>query len=179
MRSRGAAAVGTLVFFWVAPAMVAGWVPHLLSGWRIRPPLLGLRAGRALGIVLIGGGLAMLLECFARFALQGRGTPAPIAPTEHLVSSGLYRYVRNPMYVAMLAIIVGQALLLGSAGLLEYAAAVGLAFHLFVVTYEEPTLGRRYGTSYALYRANVRRWWPRITGWRGSAEAPSANEEGR
>ncbi len=111
-------------------------------------------------------GVVGLVECFARFAIKGRGTPAPIAPTEHLVVSGLYRYVRNPIYLAVLAVIVGQALLLGSVGLLEYAGLVWLLFHGFVVAYEEPTLRRQFGPSYDMYRTNVPRWWPRMKPWR-------------
>jgi protein-S-isoprenylcysteine O-methyltransferase Ste14 len=115
----------------------------------------------------VGAGAAAVLDCFARFALEGRGTPAPVAPTENLVVSGLYRHVRNPMYVGVVAAIVGQALWFGSPVLLEYAVLVWLAFFAFVVLYEEPTLRRRFGPAYDNYRANVRRWWPRMTPWRG------------
>lgn len=110
-------------------------------------------------------GLAALIECFRRFAIEGRGTPAPIAPPKTLVASGLYQYVRNPMYVAVLAVIVGQALVFGSVILLEYAATVWLGFHAFVLLYEEPALHRKFGPSYDIYRANVRRWRPRATAW--------------
>lgn len=112
-------------------------------------------------------GVAILVECFSRFAIAGRGTPAPIAPTENLVGSGLYRHVRNPMYVAVLAIIVGQVLVFGSLVLLGYAGLVWVLFHGFVLLHEEPTLRRKFGSSYDVYRANVRRWWPRVRPWRG------------
>jgi protein-S-isoprenylcysteine O-methyltransferase Ste14 len=159
------AIVGSFVFFWLAPGIVAGWIPYLLTGWRPQPPLFGLTAGRLLGGVVAAGGLVCVIECFARFALKGRGTPAPVAPTEDLVVSGLYRHVRNPMYVAVVALVVGQALILGSPDLLIYAGVIWLLFHLFVLVYEEPTLERQFGASYQVYRANVPRWWPRARPW--------------
>jgi protein-S-isoprenylcysteine O-methyltransferase Ste14 len=109
-------------------------------------------------------GTAVLLHAFGRFVREGLGTPAPVAPTEHLVVGGLYRYVRNPMYLAVVATIVGQALALGRFGLLWYAAAVFVAVAVFVHGYEEPTLSRQFGDEYARYREEVRRWlptWPR------------------
>jgi protein-S-isoprenylcysteine O-methyltransferase Ste14 len=115
--------------------------------------------------VLIAAGVAIVAECFLRFAIVGLGTPAPVAPTRSLVVSGLYRYVRNPMYVGVLATLVGQALLFGSLGLLVYASLVWAMFHAFACLYEEPTLRRRYGPSYLTYCAHVRRWWPRRTSW--------------
>jgi protein-S-isoprenylcysteine O-methyltransferase Ste14 len=106
------------------------------------------------------------VTAFAQFALEGRGTPAPVAPTANLVVKGLYRYVRNPMYVAVLAIILGQALLFASLAVLAYGALVLLAVHLFVVAYEEPTLHDTYGAQYDAYGRGVRRWIPRLTPWR-------------
>ena len=159
--------LGSFVFFWVAPGVVAGWIPYALTDWRPQPPLLGSSAERVVGGVLTTVGVVMLVECFVRFAIMGRGTPAPIAPTETLVASGLYRHVRNPMYVAVLMVITGQALLFGSGLLLRYAVLVWLIFHGFVLLYEEPTLRHRFGSSYQSYRANVPRWLPRITPWRG------------
>jgi protein-S-isoprenylcysteine O-methyltransferase Ste14 len=158
-------ALGSLLFFVVAPGTVAGYVPYRLTRWRLEPALLGLPSLRWIGGVLVALGLAGLVECFARFALEGRGTPAPVAPPTTLVVSGLYRYVRNPMYVTVLATLVGQALLFGSVRVLEYAAVAWLATHLFVLAYEEPTLRRTFGASYEAYRANVRRWRPRLTPW--------------
>jgi protein-S-isoprenylcysteine O-methyltransferase Ste14 len=160
--------LGSFVFFWIAPATVAGWLPWWLSGWRWQPPLLGIEVGRWIGAALAAVGALSVLECFRRFAIEGRGTPAPVAPTESLVVSGLYRHVRNPMYVAVTAAIVGQALLFGSTALLRYAALVWLAFHAFVVLYEEPTLRHQFGASYDEYRAHVRRWWPRLRPWRSA-----------
>ena len=85
-----------------------------------------------------------------------------------LVASGLYRFVRNPMYVSLLIIVSGQALLFGQARLFAYAGVMLVAFHLFVLFYEEPTLRRRFGGSYGIYYLHVGRWWPRLTPWRGS-----------
>ena len=157
--SRAAAAAGSAVFFVLAPGVVAGLVPWWLTGWRVQllwAPL------RLLGVVLVVAGVGVLLRAFAQFVAEGIGTPAPVAPTEHLVVSGLYRYVRNPMYLAVLATIVGQALILGQLVLFMYALAVGLAFVAFVRGYEEPTLQRRYGAEYESYRRAVPGWWPRL-----------------
>jgi protein-S-isoprenylcysteine O-methyltransferase Ste14 len=116
----------------------------------------------------MAAGLPVLLDSFGRFALQGLGTPAPIFPTSHLVVSGLFRYVRNPMYVAVLSLILGQGLFFGSVRILEYGSAVWLAFFLFVFLYEEPTLRNSFGGEYKEYCANVPRWIPRLRPWRGS-----------
>ena len=114
---------------------------------------------------MVGAGLAVLLEAFARFVVEGIGTPAPVAPTERLVIGGAYRYVRNPMYLAVAALIVGQALMLGHSVLLLYAAAFGVAVAAFVHGYEEPVLSRRFGAQYEAYRRAVPAWWPRRTPW--------------
>jgi protein-S-isoprenylcysteine O-methyltransferase Ste14 len=116
---------------------------------------------------LVGLGIIPVLESFARFAWKGLGTPAPIAPTKHLVVSGFYRYVRNPMYVGVVSAILGQALLFGDVRLLAYAAAVWLATFLFVVVYEEPALRRQFGEEYANFRKHVPRWIPRLRPWKG------------
>lgn len=160
------ALLGSALFFCVAPALVAGVVPWALTGWRLGPPLLGMPPLRAVGVGLVVLGLTGVLDCFARFALEGRGTPAPVAPTRQLVASGLYRFVRNPMYVGVVAAVIGQGLVFGSVRVLAYGAALWGAFHAFVVGYEEPTLLRQFGGSYLAYRAAVRRWRPRVTPWR-------------
>jgi protein-S-isoprenylcysteine O-methyltransferase Ste14 len=162
---RAPAILGTTVFLFLAPGTVAGYIPWRISRWRIEPPLLGFTPFRAIGVLLIAAGLAVLLESFARFAVQGIGTPAPIFPTRHLVVQGFYRYVRNPMYVAVVSLILGQALLFGSLHLLEYAAIAWLATHLFILTYEEPTLRKTFGPEYETYRTHVPRWIPRLTPW--------------
>ena len=111
---------------------------------------------------MIAAGLPVLLDSFTRFALQGLGTPAPIFPTRHLVVSGLYQYVRNPMYVAVVSLILGQGLFFGSVRVLEYGIAVWVGFHLFVLLYEEPILRKSYGFEYEDFCANVPRWIPHL-----------------
>jgi protein-S-isoprenylcysteine O-methyltransferase Ste14 len=160
--SRARAAVGSVVFLVVAPGVAAGLVPWLLTDWSTHDWSLPIRV---LGGLMIGAGLAVLVPAFIRFVVEGIGTPAPIAPTERLVVGGAYRYVRNPMYLAVAALVVGQALLLGQAALLLYAAALCLAFAAFVHGYEEPVLARRFGAQYDAYRRAVPAWWPRRTPW--------------
>jgi protein-S-isoprenylcysteine O-methyltransferase Ste14 len=161
-RSRTRSLLGSFVFLLVAPGVVAGVVPRLLTGWEVRDPLLGWIALRFVGVLLIAAGAVVLLEAFLRFALQGLGTPAPVAPTDHLVVGGLYCYVRNPMYLAVAATIVGQALLLGQPVLLAYAALFLAVVWAFVHWYEEPTLSRQFGSQYDDYRRTVPGWWPRL-----------------
>jgi protein-S-isoprenylcysteine O-methyltransferase Ste14 len=148
----------------LAPGVVAGVIPWLLTGWQMETAPLGVRIA---GGLLIAIGLAFLLHAFARFVVEGLGTPAPVAPTERLVVGGVYRWVRNPMYLAVGATIVGQALLLGQPGLLAYAAAFGVVVFGFVRLYEEPTLSARFGASYEAYRRAVPGWLPRLRPWEG------------
>ena len=156
-----------MVFFVVAPGTVAGWAPYWLTSWRMQPPLVDLPGVRVAGAMLVALGLASLVESFVRFATVGFGTPAPIAPPTRLVVSGQYRHVRNPMYVAILAMLIGQSLILGSTVLLLYALAVWFIFNAWVLIYEEPKLTAQFGPSYQVYRENVRRWWPRLRPWSG------------
>ena len=165
---RVSAVLGSALFFLVAPCVLAGLIPWSMTRWEFRPPLFDLDATRAVGILLIVAGLPGLVDSFARFALQGLGTPAPIAPTQNLVVTGLYRYVRNPIYIAVVAVIFGQALLFGDWRLLWYGALLWLFFHVFVVVYEEPTLKQSFGTEYESFRTNVPRWIPRLTPWRAA-----------
>src|ERR1044072_2280388 len=160
------AVLGSALFFAVAPTSVAGLVPWWITRWEFRPPFFDLDATRAVGILLIVAGLPGLVDSFARFALQGLGTPAPIAPTQNLVVTGLYRYVRNPIYIAVVAVILGQAILFGDWRLMTYGGLVWLAFHAFVLAYEEPVLAETFGTQYEDFRANVPRWIPRLSPWR-------------
>ena len=122
---------------------------------------------RVLGVLLIAAGIPALLASFARFALQGIGTPAPVFPTKRLVVSGFYRYLRKPMYVAVVSIVQGQALLLGNAWVLTYGLCAWLVAHLFVLYYEEPTLRKTYGMEYLKFCSHVPRWLPRVAPWRG------------
>ena len=165
--NRSSAIVGSAVFLVIAPGTIAVLVPYWIYRWHMAPPLLGFSAFRVLGALLICAGLPLLLDSFARFAIHGLGTPAPVAPPKHLVVSGLYRYVRNPMYVAVSSLVFGQGLLFGSTQVLEYGVAVFVGFHLFVLLYEEPVLREKFDAEYDSYCRNVRRWWPRIKAWRG------------
>ncbi len=160
--NRAGAALGSFAFLLFAPGIVAGVVPWTITRWRGGGspwPLM------TIGFALIAAGMLVLLSAFVRFVIEGIGTPAPVAPTQHLVVGGLYRYVRNPMYLAVLAIIVGQAIVLRSPILFGYAAMVALAFLAFVISYEEPTLRRTFGEDYEAYRRAVPGWWPRFHPW--------------
>ena len=153
------AALGSAAFFALAPGVVAGVVPWLLTHWHAHSWWAPLRVA---GALLILAGVPILVQAFARFVVEGVGTPAPVAPTERLVVGGLYRHVRNPMYVAVAATIVGQALLLGRAVLFLWAGAFAVAVWSFVRWYEEPTLSRRFGAEYEEYRRAVPAWRPRL-----------------
>lgn len=167
--ARARAIAGSLLFLVVGPGVVAGLVPFALTGWdEPAGPV-----ARVTGSLLVAAGVAFLLAAFTRFALQGLGTPVPAVPTRNLVVSGSYRHVRNPMYLAVLAIILGQAAILGSAALVLYAAVVWLAFATFVRLYEEPTLSDTYGADYDAYRRAVPAWIPRLRPWGGADQAPT------
>jgi protein-S-isoprenylcysteine O-methyltransferase Ste14 len=159
------AIAGSAVFLVIAPGVVAGLVPWWISGWNFEAPFFGLPLFGFIGGGFIALGAIGLLDSFARFAIQGVGTPAPVFPTRHLVVSGLYRYVRNPMYVSVVAAILGQGLIFGNIRVLEYGAVVWVLFHLFVLVYEEPTLKASYGSEYERFCAHVRRWIPRAKPW--------------
>jgi protein-S-isoprenylcysteine O-methyltransferase Ste14 len=147
-----------MLFLGLAPGAVGGLVPWLLTQWRAN----GVPAWlQALGWLVLVVGLAVLIEAFARFAIEGIGTPAPAAPTETLVVGGFYRYVRNPMYLAVAAVILGQAAVLGRWILVGYAFVFGLTVWSFVHWYEEPTLSRQFGPAYDEYLDSVPGWWPR------------------
>jgi protein-S-isoprenylcysteine O-methyltransferase Ste14 len=163
---RTSAIIGSAIFFVLVPCVFAGVVPWWITRWQFQPAFLGLEWLRPVGGLLILCGVPGLVDSFARFAVQGLGTPAPIAPPQSLVVTGLYRYVRNPMYVSVLAVVLGQAILFADGRLLAYGALFWLACHLFVLTYEEPTLAATFGAAYERYRANVPRWLPRLRPWR-------------
>lgn len=159
------AALGSLAFLVMAPGIVAGLVPWGLTDWRVREPLPYWAPLRVAGLIMLAAGVVALLQAFWRFVVEGLGTPAPVAPPERLVVGGLYRYVRNPMYLAVAATIAGQALALGQPILLLYAAAFATAVAAFVHWYEEPRLRRQFGEQYETYRRAVPAWWPRRDPW--------------
>ena len=160
---RTSAVVSILFTLFGGPGLVLVLMPWYITRFRIS-------AGQSpawivASAVLIAAGLAPLLESVARFVIAGRGTLMPAVPTEHLVISGLYRYVRNPMYVGVITALAGQALLFRSPHMLVYLGIVWLIMHAFVCFYEEPTLARRYGEDYERFRSHVPRWIPRLRPW--------------
>ncbi|CDX15707.1 conserved membrane hypothetical protein [Mesorhizobium sp. ORS 3324] len=160
------AIAGSALFLVAAPGVVAGLMPWLLTD-HYRMPLSAVAGFVPLGSILVIVAAGILLHAFAGFALEGLGTPAPVAPTERLVVGGIYRHVRNPMYIAVLSIILGQALIFSSSAVFVYGLIAAAAMISFVKVYEEPTLASRYGEEYEVYRRAVPGWLPRITPWRG------------
>ena len=150
--------LGTIAFVAFVPGTVIGWIPYALCGWRLAEAAT-LRWAGALLLLLT---LPVFVDFLVRFVREGRGTPAPGADPERLVIGGAFRYMRNPGYVGVLGLIVGQSLLFASPAVLGHAAIMALAFHLFVVLYEEPHLRRKFGTEYEGYQGRVPRWLPRL-----------------
>jgi protein-S-isoprenylcysteine O-methyltransferase Ste14 len=161
---QSSAALGSAAFFVAAPGTVVGVIPWLITGWEFHRPLPYWTVAQVFGVVLIVAGLVPTVHAFAQFAKAG-GTPMPLAPTSRLVVSGFNSYVRNPMYVGLLVVLVGQTLLFGQFGVLLYAAVMWLVTASFVRWYEEPTLARQYGAAYDAYRRAVPAWWPRRHAW--------------
>lgn len=143
------------------PGFFAGYVPWRFFGLD-RVELDDLRATDALGLIGIGLGALLLAASVLEFARRGRGTLSPVDPPRHLVVRGLYRYVRNPMYLSVTMIVLGEVLLSRSLALAAYWAIWFLAVNLFVLGYEEPTLRRQFGASYDEYCRRVGRWIPTI-----------------
>src|SRR5712691_8319294 len=156
---RARALVGSALFLVVAPGTLAVLVPWWLTGWREHETFW---LWRVAGVALIAAGVPVLVHAYAKFVWEGLGTPAPVAPPVRLVVGGIYRHVRNPIYLALEATIVGEALVLGRPILLLEAALFAVAVVAFVRLYEEPTLQRRFGAEYEEYRRGVPGWWPRL-----------------
>jgi protein-S-isoprenylcysteine O-methyltransferase Ste14 len=152
--------VRAAIFFLIAPGLVLGGIPYWILSRR--PPALVPPAQKLAGLLLIAVGLACLLWCFRDFVVRGRGTPAPYDPPKKLVTMGLYRFVRNPMYIALVTVLAGEALFFGARSLGIYAAFAWLAFHLRVLLFEEPRLRELFGAEYEAYRTAVPRWIPRF-----------------
>src|SRR3954452_18881047 len=161
-RSRVAAAAGSVFFLVLAPGGTALLIPWLLTGWDVEGGGPGWVVLRGVGFPLCLAGGLVLVHAFVRFVVEGVGTPAPLAPTGRLVVGGAYRYVRNPMYLAVLALIVGQGLLLGQPVLFLYGAVFLVVTASFVRFYEEPTLRRQFPDDYDHYRQAVPGWLPRM-----------------
>ncbi|HMG30149.1 MAG TPA: isoprenylcysteine carboxylmethyltransferase family protein [Jiangellaceae bacterium] len=161
----------SLAHFVLAPGVVVGVVPWLLTGWQSHDPAWA-GALQLLGWAMVAVGVAVIALSFVRFVTEGMGTPAPVVPTRKLVVGGFYRYVRNPMYVAVVAAIAGQALVLSRVVLLAYAGVIWLTVAAFVHWYEEPALRRRFGTGYDEYRRAVPAWRPRLHPWAPAVTPP-------
>ena len=155
------AALGSAAFFVLAPGTTAGLVPWLITRWQGPAPAWAV----VIGGIASAAGVALVVAAFVQFVVEGRGTPAPVAPTQELVVGGLYRWVRNPMYVGVAAAIAGQAVMFASVGVAAWLVGFVLAVTTFVRLYEEPTLRSTYGAAYEEYAAAVRRWLPRIRPW--------------
>jgi protein-S-isoprenylcysteine O-methyltransferase Ste14 len=158
---RRSVVVSILFTLFGGPGILLVYLPYWITGFRTPagPPVWQILAASVLMLI----GLIPLLESIVRFVRLGRGTLMPTVPTERLVISGLYRYVRNPMYVGDLIVLIGETILFLSWDLGLYTVVVWLGFDLFIRLYEEPTLRRRHGEEYVRYYREVRRWWPRLT----------------
>lgn len=153
-----------LLSFLLLPGMVAFALPAwLVSIDRHRGD------GSILGWPVVAVGATILLWCVRDFYVAGKGTLAPWDPPRRLVVVGLYRFLRNPMYVGVLTLVLGWVLVLGSPLLLFYVLCLGIGFHLRTVLAEEPYLAAHFGEDWTRYRAAVRRWWPRTSPWRGGS----------
>lgn len=150
-----------MLFFVLAPGSTAALVPWLITRWDSGSPAWA----HVVGVAITLGGAGLVVASFVQFVIEGNGTPAPVAPTKELVIGGLYRWVRNPMYVGVAGAIGGQAIWFGSIGVAGWLVLFVLAVTTFVRVYEEPTLRRTYGASYEAYTAAVRRWIPRVRPW--------------
>jgi protein-S-isoprenylcysteine O-methyltransferase Ste14 len=167
---KSAAAVVSVGWGAVVGGVSGCLLPFLLGDWHFHQPLPYWPVARVLGGVLICVGVVPLARSFADFIRAG-GTPVPVASPPRLVVSGFYRYVRNPIYTAFLAVLLGQVLLFGSLGMLKYTAAAWLVGAVAVRFYEEPTLVRKFGAEYQEYRRAVPAWIPRLHAWSPPASA--------
>jgi protein-S-isoprenylcysteine O-methyltransferase Ste14 len=155
--------IKAIIFTFIVPGTVTILVPYWLLSLSDSTALpVGLF--RYFGLLPVFIGAVIHFRCTWAFTFAGKGTPAPIDPPKELVVQGLYRYVRNPMYIGILSILLGEAVLFASWWLFEYTAIVFCLFFLFVLFYEEPALKKRFGESYREYCKNVPRWIPRRLG---------------
>ncbi|HMD99965.1 MAG TPA: isoprenylcysteine carboxylmethyltransferase family protein [Terriglobia bacterium] len=159
MTDRSAALIKTLIFTLLVPGTVTVYVPYRLLD---RVPRPASWVALAAGLCLSVPGLGVYLRCAWEFVKDGRGTPAPIDAPKKLVVSGLNRFVRNPMYVGVASMVLGESIMFGSRVLLIYAAGLAVMFNLFVMFYEEPTLRKKFGANYDEYCRRVPRWIPRL-----------------
>jgi len=154
-------AVLTILATVLVPGLAVVLVPYwiLRVTGRLSGPAIGLLEAASIALVILG--VAMVIWVSLTFATRGKGTPVPIVPPQVLVAEGLYRFVRNPMYVGALLVLAAEAILFRSAWILLYAGFLWLALHTFAFLIEEPDLERRFGDSYRQYRESTPRWIPR------------------
>jgi protein-S-isoprenylcysteine O-methyltransferase Ste14 len=161
---KSTAAIGSVAWFVAVGGTFGCLLPYLLHDWHFRQPLPYWGIARAAGVLLICAGLVPVVHSFTEFFRAG-GTPIPVAAPPRLVVRGYYRYVRNPIYVGFLIILIGQALLFGSLGLAEYTAVAWCIGAAGARWYEEPILARKFGARYEAYRRGVPAWLPRLRPW--------------
>jgi len=161
---RPTAAVVSVVWFLAVGGTFACLLPYLLNEWHFHRPLPYWTIAQVAGVLLIVAGLVPLVQSFFEF-VRADGSPMPLAAPPHLVVSGFYRYVRNPIYIGFVILLVGEVLVFGSSGLLEYTAVAWCIGVAAVRCYEEPTLARKFGAEYQAYRGAVRAWLPRLHPW--------------
>jgi protein-S-isoprenylcysteine O-methyltransferase Ste14 len=145
------------IWFLIAPGMIGILIPHLIATSGGEPPPAPAPV-RIVAMVLFFAGLAVLVWCFALFVIRGRGTPDPSKPPTHIVTSGPYRFSRNPMYVAVMTMVLGAFISTGHMGLAVYLVALMVIFHLRVTRFEEPWCARTFGSAFDDYRRRVPRW---------------------
>lgn len=161
---RSVAAASSLAWFVSIGGTFGCLLPYLLNDWHFHRPLPYWGIARGAGVLLICAGLVPVVDSFIEFFKAG-GTPVPVASPPRLVVTGFYRYIRNPIYVGFLIILLGEALLFGSLGLVEYTAVTWCVGAAAVRWYEEPILARKFGADYLAYRHAVRAWLPRLRPW--------------
>ena len=152
----------SLLWTILLPGMIAGYIPWRFFGFRLHAPQ---SVMQLICVAVAALGVVILLLCIVEFARRGRGTLSPLDPPRKLVVTGLYRWVRNPMYVGVALVLLGEILMSGSSALATYAAIFFLCANLFILAYEEPHLARTFGASYQDYKRHVRRWIPRLSPW--------------
>ena len=168
-------ALRSLLWVILLPGFFAGYLPWAFFGLR-EVRLDPARPLHWLGVLTIGFGVVLLIACVVEFARRGRGTLSPVDPPRRLVVEGLYRHVRNPMYLSVTVIVLGEVVLTGSKGLLTYWIVWFAWVNLFVMGYEEPTLRRQFGRDYEHYAAAVRRWLPRWHPWQPDRSSLDPNQ---
>lgn len=148
-----------LLFTILQPGIVAGLIPYWILDENVRAPFMqSLKFYHYLSIIAFGIGFIILLTCIMSFAVQGRGTLSPADPTKKLVISGLYKFSRNPMYVGVTLMLIGESIFFQSNTLSIYTLCIFSAFNIFIIFFEEPRLARDFGYEYSKYREKVRRW---------------------